>query len=198
MGQMATEPNVLPHIFRTSKIFDDVDASTQSELDKSIESRVISGLESVAGLFDDVHLLRSLGIIGENNYFYRKLNKGGVCSKVWLVSLVLSLRKYFADIFQLAVSRSRLKKEEQHFKHCASSPLRKVLCEKISLKIQEIDKRLRLTTLELLQTVAYLLLVVVDVFAIKLSEKWKRILDRSSGFFTVLKFLVLSVSSTVS
>ncbi|SCU98730.1 LAME_0G00342g1_1 [Lachancea meyersii CBS 8951] len=187
------DPNVLSHIFKTSKIFDTVDAFGPTKTDHNAESIAISGLESFTGLFDDIHLLKSFGIIGEQNVIYKKINKGGLCSKVWLVSLVLSSRKNLSEIFQLAVSRSKLRKEEIHFAKCAPNSVRKVLGEKISLKIQEIDRRLRLAVLELLQNFAYLILAAVDVFKIRIGEKWKRLLERISGLFTILKFLFSSV-----
>ncbi|SCU96334.1 LADA_0H00364g1_1 [Lachancea dasiensis] len=188
---MVMEHSALSHFFKTGKVFHTVDASAPGKIDPNVESMLISGLETLAGLFDDVYLLKSFGIISEVNYVYKKVNKGGLCSKIWLVSLILSSRRCISDLFQLAVSRSRLKREEKHFNNCITNSFRKALHEKIALKVQEIDRRLRLTILDLLQNLAYLVVVAIDVFSISISQRWRHILDRLSGFFSVLKLLLM-------
>lgn len=147
--------------------------STLEGQGKNIESALISGLETIAGIFDDLQLLRSFGVIGENNVFYQKLNKSGFCSKAWLVSLTLSSRRNASDIINLAISRSRLKREQAEFMRRPVNPVRKVLNAKVTARIQEINQKLILVALELIQNIGYLTLVAADVLAFGLTEKWK-------------------------
>ncbi|CEP64266.1 uncharacterized protein LALA0_S11e00232g [Lachancea lanzarotensis] len=188
------EYNALSQIFRISKLFDVVDASDSEKRYRDVEGTLITGLEFLAGLFDDLHLLKSFGFIGEQSKIYQRLNKTGLYSKLWLVSLILSSRKSLSEIVRLAASRSKLRTEELKFRRGAPNSVRKILLEKISNKIDEIDKKLRIAVIELLQTSAYLLVVMVDVFKLGVSERWKKFLDRISGFFTILKFLFLAAS----
>ncbi|CUS24247.1 LAQU0S15e00254g1_1 [Lachancea quebecensis] len=170
-------------------------SSALEESDQSIESTVISGLESVAGIFDDLQLLRSFGVISENNVFYRKLNKSGFCSKVWLVSLTLSTRKNASDIISLAVSRSRLKREQAQFMRRPVNSVRKVLNAKVTARIQEINRKLIMTALELVQNLGYLTLTAVDVLAFRLTEKWRRLLERVSSTFAIARVLFSGIPS---
>ncbi|SCU95438.1 LAFA_0G00408g1_1 [Lachancea sp. 'fantastica'] len=188
------EHNALSQIFRISKLFDTVDSSDSSRSYRDVEGGIISGLEFLAGLFDDLHLLKSFGIIGEQNKIYQRFKKTGLCSKVWLVSLILSSRKSLGEIIRLAASRSKLRTEKLKFMRSPANSVRKILIDKISNKLDEIDRKLRLAVIELLQTFAYLLVVIIDVFKLGISEKWRKLIDRVSGFFTILKFLFLAAS----
>ncbi|KAM3161365.1 hypothetical protein ACU8KH_03463 [Lachancea thermotolerans] len=169
--------------------------STLEGQGKNIESALISGLETIAGIFDDLQLLRSFGVIGENNVFYQKLNKSGFCSKAWLVSLTLSSRRNASDIINLAISRSRLKREQAEFMRRPVNPVRKVLNAKVTARIQEINQKLILVALELIQNIGYLTLVAADVLAFGLTEKWKRLLERVSSIFAIARLLFSGFSS---
>lgn len=190
---MSASQDFLPHFLNARKLFDSLDVTKTNKGGEAIENFCISGMESVAGLFDDIHLLKSFGIISESNYVYRKLNKSGFCSKVWLLSLVLSTRKCIRDLNNLWMSRSRLRKEEVHFTMHSSNSLRRALSDKIALKIKDVNRRLILVALEIMQNIAYLIIVAADVFTLNLVERWKNLLEKCSSLLTVLKFLFLSI-----
>ena len=67
------------------------------------------------------------------------------------------------------------------------------MSDKIALKIKDVNRRLILVALEIMQNIAYLIIVAADVFTLNLVERWKNLLEKCSSLLTVLKFLFLSI-----
>lgn len=181
------------------------DTSSFSSKDKSsngsktsFEDTLISGLETVCSFFDNVYFAKSLGIIGDNNFLYKHLNKGGWGSKLWFVTLLLSVRKCIRQLLQIAKKRSRLTTEIGVMDKDGKGLMSDVLREKISLMLQKSNILMRETLLDLLQNVVYLIIVVIDVFKLKVPKKGRQYLEPLSNFVTILRFFTMGFSTSVS
>lgn len=161
----------------------------------SFEDNLIAGLESVCSFFDNVYFAKSLGIIGENNFLYRRLNKGGWGSKLWFVTLLLSVRKCLRQIFQIVRDRIRLKTEIKGMDKNGRGLMNDVLKEKFLLMLQKSNAMMRETLLDLLQNSVYLMIVVIDVFKLNIPKRARQILEPLSNFVTIMRLFTMGYSS---
>ncbi|SCW02987.1 LAFE_0G00452g1_1 [Lachancea fermentati] len=161
----------------------------------SWEDFLIDGLESLTSLFDNIYILRSFGIISESNVLYQKLNRGDFGSKLWFISSLLSTRKSLSQLIVLGRSRYKLLKEYRQLMACCTNSLRKTLITKIRQSLRKVDVEIKKVLLELIQNLAYLLLITVDIFKLHLSRKWKRLLEAISVAATILRLLSSGITS---
>ncbi|QLQ78678.1 hypothetical protein HG537_0B00280 [Torulaspora globosa] len=159
------------------------------------EDNLISGLESVCSFFDNVYFAKSLGIITEENFLYKHLNKGDWGSKLWFVTLVLSIRRCLRQLFRILQDRVKLKKELISMGKNEKGLVNDVLKEKLSAMLQKSSLMIKAIMFELLQNILYLIIVAVDVFKVRLPRKWRRVLEPISNFVTVLRLVAFGTSS---
>ncbi|AQZ14016.1 PEX34 (YCL056C) [Zygosaccharomyces parabailii] len=165
--------------------------STSDENDKhsyTIEDSIIAGLESICGLFDNVYLFKSLGIISENNFLYRRLNKGEWGSRLWFVTLLLSARKSISHLIKIVRARSKLTREMREMKIEDDDDLvKQVLKNKFTDALKKYGILIRDVIFELLQTFSYLAIVTIEVFKFSVNARVLRILEPLSHFIAVLR-----------
>ncbi|GAV48593.1 hypothetical protein ZYGR_0M00140 [Zygosaccharomyces rouxii] len=154
----------------------------------TFEDSLIVGLESICGLFDNIYLLKTLGIISEDNLLYRRLNKGEWGSKLWFVTLLLSARKSFSRLLKIIKAKSKLKKEMKQLSTEGDEDLvKQVLRNKFTDALKKCSIVIKDVFLELLQTLAYLAIVVIEVFKINFSKKVVKFLEPLSHFIAVIR-----------
>lgn len=196
---MAARRNTVDRMLELSTVLETSNEEQEEEKGKqqpaSFEDILIGGLESLTNIFDDVYLLKNFGIIGETNFVYRHLNKGGLGSKLWLATLVLSLRKSLGQLFRLARARHMLQKERRSTPHKCSETFAKIIADKFTQKIGQLDRQIKDVLLDVLQNLAYLLVVAVDVFKLKLPHRWRRLLEWVSSLVTVSRFFFAGFST---
>lgn len=196
---MAARRNTVDRMLELSTVLETSNEDQEEEKGKrqpaSFEDILIGGLESLTNIFDDVYLLKNFGIIGETNFVYRHLNKGGLGSKLWLATLVLSLRKSLGQLFRLARARHMLQKERRSTPHKCSETFAKIIADKFTQKIGQLDRQIKDVLLDVLQNLAYLLVVAVDVFKLKLPHRWRRLLEWVSSLVTVSRFFFAGFST---
>lgn len=164
--------------------------------ESTLEDTVIAGLESICNLFDNIYFFKSLGIISEENVLYRRLNKGSWGSRLWFVTLLLGARKSISHLLKILKARSRLKKEMRELKDDGDEDLvKQVLRKKFTGALEKCAILLRDVVFELLQTLAYLAIVTIEVFKISVSSKVIKILEPLSHFITVLRIFSTGFSS---
>lgn len=161
------------------------------------EDSLINGLESVCGFFDNVYLAKSLGIISEENFLYKHLNKGDWGSKLWFVTLVLSIRRCLRQLFRILRNRAKLKKELRSIDNNEKGLVNDVLKEKLSAMLQRSSLMIKAVMFELLQNILYLIIVAVDMFKIRLPRKWRRVLEPISNFVTVFRLVAFGASPSL-
>ncbi|QLL31165.1 hypothetical protein HG536_0B00260 [Torulaspora globosa] len=161
------------------------------------EDSLITGLESVCSFFDNVYFAKSLGIITEQNVLYRHLNKGDWGSKLWFVTLVLSIRRCLRQLFRILQDRVKLKKELKSMGKSETGLVKDVLKEKLSTMLQKSSLMIKAIMFEVLQNTLYLIIVAVDVFKIRLPRRWRRVLEPISNFVTVLRLVAFGTSSSL-
>lgn len=163
----------------------------------AFEDTIIAGLESVCSFFDNVYFAKSLGIIGDNNILYKQLNKGGWGSKLWLVTLVLSLRRSLRQIVQIVKNRVRLETELKGLNKDGNGLMNDVLKEKIFSMLGKSSLLLKETLLDLFQNLGYLVIVVIDVFKFKISGRARQVLESLSTFVTIIRLFTIGFSTSV-
>lgn len=156
---------------------------------ESLEDWLIDSLTSISSFFDDLYLLRSFGIISDSNYLYRKLNKGDIGSKIWLTSLILSIRRTLTQLYKSVRLKFRLREESQNIASAYSPGFRRLLREKICAESTQINRRIKLLCMDLLQDLLYMVVVSLDVFKINLSSRSRKLLEYFSSAATVIKFV---------
>lgn len=163
----------------------------------SLEDTLINSLESVCSFFDHIYFAKSLGIISEQNFLYRKLNKGDWGSKLWFITLLLSARKSFSKLIKVVKGRTKLRNEISLIDKNDKGLTNEVLREKFSAMLKKSNLMLRDIVFDLFQTIVYLAIVVVDVFKIGLSKKWRQVLEPLSNLMTILKMFTVGFSTTL-
>ena len=154
--------------------------SLPSEVDypsDSFEDWVIDSLTSVSSFFDDLYLLRSFGIISETNLLYRKLNRGDIGSKIWLVSLLLSVRRSITRLYKLLKLKFVLRKQISDITASYSPNLKKLVIEKFIARSDILNSKIYSLLMDLFQDFLYMMIVLIEVFKIKLSKSSRRALE---------------------
>ncbi|CCK69140.1 Pex34p KNAG_0C00270 [Huiozyma naganishii CBS 8797] len=166
----------------------------------SWEDVLLGKLESICSIFDNIYLLKSLGIISKENFLYRKLNKGNVGSKVWFLTLILSIRKNLKRLVRLVQTRFKLVFEIEQIlrqKKLDDSLVNNVVLNKLSTNLRKCHFMIIDTFLDLAQLLIYLFIVSGDCFNIPPRfKKFKKYLGPMSNVVTILRMLV-SVYTTI-
>lgn len=185
------------HEFSTNSEYDGrADEDSRGKKRQSYEDRFIGILESVCSMFDNVYLARSLGIISDKNILYRYLNKGDWGSKLWFVTLILSARKSMRQLFRTIRAKRALQCEIESTKLNSRSLVNDVLYEKLNDNLNKCASVIKDAMFDLLQTLVYLKIVVIDLFKIAVPKKWKRILEPLSNFITLTRFFTIAQSAS--
>lgn len=161
------------------------------------EDTLIAGLESLCSLFDNVYFAKSLGIISDQNFLYRHLNKGDWGSRLWFVTLLLSIRRCLSQLFRILQEKGRLRREFEILNSKENGLVNDVLKEKLSNLIQKSALMIRSLVFDLIQNVLYLVIVTVDVFKFKLPQKWRQILEPLSSFITFFRLFAVGPSTSL-
>ncbi|CCD22179.1 uncharacterized protein NDAI_0A00190 [Naumovozyma dairenensis CBS 421] len=156
---------------------------------RTMEDSIIGGLEYICNIFDNVYLLKSLGIISENNLLYRNLNKGNFGSKIWFVTLILTTRKLVHQLIRAVKARIRLVKERKNSKRITRNEnlVSSVLHEKLDIGIKKCSSMIMDLLLELFQTLVYLFLVSINIFKLKFSDKMVYVLEHLSNLLVLIR-----------
>lgn len=183
-----------PNAINTGKLdaVSKVVASEPSEEDcskkNSLEDTLIDGLGSISSFFDELYLLKSFGVISEDNFLYRKLNKGDIGSKVWLASLILSVRRSLTNLYRALKTKWTLRRECAGLASSSCHELKKILMDKYTAKNREVDSKISSLLMDIFQDAVYIIIILVDLLKINLSRKVRKMLEYLSSFSTLLKF----------
>ncbi|SCU94967.1 LAMI_0F00386g1_1 [Lachancea mirantina] len=153
---------------------------------QNFEDKAINGLEYICSIFDNVQLLRTIGVIGESNVIYQKLIKGDFGSKLWLATLLLSSRRLLSRIVGLIKTRFRLKNECGNIRTGSTNALRDVLMRKLVARQKSLDQNISLATLELLQNFFYLVILLAEILKLRLSGRQRKVLNICSALSSIL------------
>lgn len=88
-----------------------------------------------------------------------------------------------------------LQKERRSTPHKCSKTFAKIIADKFTQKIGQLDRQIKDVLLDVLQNLAYLLVVAVDVFKLKLPHRWRRLLEWVSSLVTVSRFFFTGFST---
>lgn len=163
-----------------------------------LEDNVLNALESICNIFDNVYFFKSIGVLSEKNILYRTLNKGDFGSKLWFLTLLLSSKKLITRLTKSLKIRAKIKKEidespkeNDEDKSLVNSLLR----EKLELSLAKCMDIIRNNVLELLQTMMYLSIAFINVFKVKVPQKWKHLLEQLSNIITIIRVFISGYSS---
>lgn len=176
--------------------FENPDKDTNSAYSNSFEDSVIDGLESITAVFDNLYALQNLGIIGKNNFVYRYLNKGNLGSKLWFVTLILSIRKSIIQLYKLIKRKWTLKNEINEDREIYKNISSKTFQCKLQKSLQ-LDEMIKNILLDAIQSILYLLLVIINVCKIKLPRKLQKALEMASSAVTIWKIIFVNYFSVV-
>lgn len=150
----------------------------------SFEDICSNALETLCTLFDNLFFLKNIGIISEENKFYQKLNKSQFGSKIWLVSLLLSLRKSFKNILDSLKLRKKYYHEISKHKNINLNEKGQQIQKILSNNLRVILNHL----LDFVQDFLYMIIIIIDI--LKQNQKllrWKRWCEYSSNIINVLR-----------
>ncbi|CCE63485.1 hypothetical protein TPHA_0E03960 [Tetrapisispora phaffii CBS 4417] len=169
--------------------------SDENGNEEGFESTLLNYLESITNIFDLVFFLRSTGLIKENNFFYRNLNRSNIGSKIWFVTLILSIRKLYKNILKstklLSLLKTELTKIEKNNDLTSDIILQKIQNNNTILK-----KKIKNFIIELIQDFIYLIIVSLEIFKISISKKLNHRLEILSNSVSMLKFFTLEITPT--
>lgn len=157
----------------------------------SYEDIITSKLESLSFIFDNIYFLKSIGLISEKNFLYVKLNNGNFGSKLWFITLLLSVRKLVKKLFKTIKIRSKYNTEVKKIIMKQDINLvNNVLIGKLNNCLQKCNSMLKDILLDLIQNFLYLILILFDILNLeKKYQKWKKLFESSSNVITILKIL---------
>jgi hypothetical protein len=147
---------------------------------------LVDSLETLTSIMDNVYLLSKFGI-GKKSKFLRKLTTNA--SKVWFVTLILSLRKLALNIIGLIRLKSSVVNELNKCQMFGSNELRRNIIQRYEDKIGEISSEMKYDILELIGTLIDLGFVSIELFCWKVNPK----LEKLMGFISaVMSFYRMS------
>ncbi len=139
---------------------------------------LVNSLETITSLMDNVYLITKFGI-GQNSKFLSKI--GSNASKVWFVTLLITIRKIIKDLIRLYNLKTQVWKE---IKFCEMeqlhNPLAKLILEKYELKLQDIQNDILGGALELVGSLNDLFFVSIEIFKLKV-PRW---IEKLIGFIS--------------
>ncbi|CCF57665.1 hypothetical protein KAFR_0D00190 [Kazachstania africana CBS 2517] len=163
----------------------------------TLEDILIDKLEGICTVFDNIYFLKNLGVIKEDNFIYKKLNKGNLGSKIWLVSLILSIRRCFKNLTHMYRTRRKYVTElsivsKKRNQSSENGLVNGILKDKLLQSLQKCNSIIRDLLLEFLQVLLYLIIVIIEVFKVKSLERYVkgiRNLEILSNLITVTRII---------
>jgi len=144
---------------------------------------LVNGLETLTSLMDNVYLITKFGI-GTNSKWLSRVGKNA--SKVWFVTLLLSIRKIIKDMIRLfklkrqVWEQIKLCRSEQYRNHLA-----KLILVKYETKINEIQGEIFGNVLELIGSLNDLFFVSIEVFKLRV-PRW---IEKFIGFISAVMMI---------
>ncbi|KAL6942711.1 hypothetical protein ACO0RG_001672 [Hanseniaspora osmophila] len=161
----------------------------------SIEDFLISFFESLTSIFDQVYFLKTIGLIKESSFIYRKLYKSQTSLKVWFVSLCLNLKKSLTKLYKIVRFRRKLLAEMNKLSNAQKIALDPDLIAKFHKQLKYINKGICDCLWDVLDHSIYLLLISFDLFSLfKKFKKYEKHVERMATGINLLRFC-LSVKS---
>ncbi|KAH3899535.1 uncharacterized protein SCODWIG_00649 [Saccharomycodes ludwigii] len=156
----------------------------------TLEDSIINFLEGLTNIFDQIYFLKTIGILKEQSFLYRKVYKSQATLKLWLISLILTLRKNLSKLVNLLRLRFRLTNEfNKYIQKQQDGNLNVLLNEKLAKQLKLITKHIKIFLWDLLETLSYLILVIIDLFnPTFLRPGFKTFFERLTTFISVSRF----------
>lgn len=154
----------------------------------SLEDRILNKLETLCSLFDNLYLLKSIGIINESNFFFQKINKSTIGSKIWFVTLLLSIRKSIKQLIKNIKIRNQFIEEIKNFNLNHKHYVNDIVSDRLEEGLKKCKITIREAIFDLIQNFIYLIIVAFQAFRIKGYNNLKRSLD---PMFTIVSIVRL-------
>ncbi|SMN20098.1 similar to Zygosaccharomyces rouxii ZYRO0F18370g hypothetical protein [Maudiozyma saulgeensis] len=148
----------------------------------NLEDIIVHSFESICALFDNIYFLKNIGIINENNFLYKKLNKSQIGSKIWLITLILSLRKSYKKLKKTIFARIQYKKELKKFNNYLNDKTQ----SNLNL-LKNYDKIIINTILDFFQDLFYMIIIIFDILKTSKYQKLKSWCEYSSYIISILR-----------
>ncbi|EDO18943.1 hypothetical protein Kpol_2002p13 [Vanderwaltozyma polyspora DSM 70294] len=158
------------------------------------EDIVLDGLEGICSLFDSIYFIKTLGIITDKSFLYRKIIQNNFSLKLWLATLLLIIKKLVVKLFQNYKILRFLKIElKQHINNNnnnnKNNHINSILLEKLNKKINQHYNFIKLNLLDLIQNLLYCAIVIIELLKLKISKKSKFILELLANSITIVKHI---------
>lgn len=175
------------------------------------KTNTLDRLQLIGYFFDSIYFLKSLGIIKDKNWIYKKFHNSQLGSTIWLITTILTTRKSFVltknliksrILIQLELKKVVLKKKKNinkigllnNSKHKTFNDL----ANNLKQKIKDCNRLLIYNFFEFLQNLVHILIATNNILNIKnLKEKINNfiaieedILFSSEKLEFMLKFLI--------
>ncbi|CAB4253350.1 similar to Zygosaccharomyces rouxii ZYRO0F18370g hypothetical protein [Maudiozyma barnettii] len=159
---------------------------------QNIEDIIVHSLETLCALFDNIYFLKNIGIISERNFMYKKLNKSQIGSKIWLITLILSLRKSYKKLKSTIIVRRQYKKEIQKFNNINSGYLNDYYSNNKThidggRSIKDYERIIINTILDFFQDLFYMVIIIFDILKTSKYQKLKSWCEYSSYIINILR-----------
>ncbi|AAS54114.2 AFR742Wp [Eremothecium gossypii ATCC 10895] len=153
----------------------------------SLEEHLIAGLQSITAIFDGLYLLRMVGLIGDNNFIYRRVMRNKLDSKIRLASLLLLARKSLRDLLKLIQVRHALSVEsEAAVIPMHSERFTKTIRTKFEESMAKLNDRIRGVIVDLVDNVLYMVLIIIELRKLDMSRKYRVLLQTLSSIFAAM------------
>lgn len=172
---------------------------------QSIEEILIQLINKISGIFDYLYFFKSIGLLSENNFLYRKLNKGNWGSKFWSLSLFVNIKRSLLNCWKLFKYKIKLSLYIQNYSQSnnpssssSSSSVNDIILNKLKLKLSKINNIFKEQLFELAQNSIYFTISIIDIFTLNINplhtaknEKWikmKNHLETIANILTIYRF----------
>ncbi|CCH58290.1 hypothetical protein TBLA_0A04970 [Henningerozyma blattae CBS 6284] len=156
---------------------------------------ILYGLESICSVFDNIYFLRSIGLISDTNLFYRLLNRSELGSKIWLITLVLNIRKDTLELLKLLKLKTKIS-DELEFQLTKlkmekignySKDVTLIIKDKLQNSLKIINNSIKDRIFDLIQNLIYLLILLINIGGhyYKSLQRFKHILEIISNMLIV-------------
>lgn len=135
---------------------------------------VVDSLESLTSVMDNLYLITKFGI-GKETVWLKRI--GEHASKVWFVTLLLSIRRLVLNVIRLMRLKAQVLAEVNKIQlYDEINPLRAIFIEQYQKRIDDLTTDMRYEVLELAGTLVDLAFVSVELFHWKINPTLERIL----------------------
>lgn len=148
---------------------------------------LVDSLETVTSVMDNLYLLTKFGI-GKKSRWLQRLSADA--SKVWFVTLILSIRKIVLNLVRLMGLRSSVRSELTKCQMFGSSELRRNIIQKYESKLEELSTEMTYEWFELSGTLVDIGFVSIELFKWKVHprlEKLMGLISAAMSFYRMTK-----------